>query len=60
MKREVVVVETVLEELSLKRICASSVTTKKVIRFFWPRKRTPQDNPGSATALAAFDEMRYQ
>ena len=33
MKMEVRVVETGLEELSLKRLCASSVTTKKVIRY---------------------------
>ena len=40
MKREVGVVETGLEEFSLKRICASSVTTKNRSSDLAARKRT--------------------
>jgi len=53
MKREVGVVGTGLEELSLKRICARrvSVTTKKVISFLGKKMNPPQDNPGFATVF---------
>ena len=40
MKREVGVVETGLEEFSLKRICASSVTTKNRSSDLAARKQT--------------------
>ena len=62
------VVERGLEELSLKRICASRVT-KKIIRFFGGKQKSPpQDNPGSATgssrvhrtrSLSAMDHVRW-
>ena len=42
MKRQVGVVETGLEELSLKRICASRrVKTKKRSPDFWDKKTNP-------------------
>ena len=49
MKTEVGVVETGLEELSLKWICIQSVTTKKSSDFLDRKTNPPQDNPGSAT-----------